>query len=393
MFPNAHNLNFRPQSIVLAALLVIFSVGFVGCGSESEDADVIFERGVMSAERGDMESAVRFFSDALAKQGERADIVYERGRAYEALGFLEKAVEDYDVCLKQQPDFEGAINNKGVCMAKMQNHEAAIEQFSKLVELSSSNVLALRNRGLCYHDTQQFQLAKADYDAALDIDSEDPETWFQRGNVFLEQDQPELALKDFSEAVRIDDAFSKAWMNRGVALFGLGRPDEGMKDLLKARDLDDSIIIPDLDWVKLSQTTAIDLAPANDRGVQPENSRDKAAKAAGWQQMKSDGIAALTERKLQNVTVQTQAPKQLCGILRGEKNGQKLSVYVGVALAGRERVRISAASTAAGAKRSLLVLKWDDSKSKFLVDRFVEDWQPTAADISPATVEATLPVQ
>lgn len=378
-------LSFK-SGVVLAAAAMICSVS--GCGGQSESADVIFERGILAADRGEMESAVRFFSTALEKAEGRSDIAYERGRAYEALGFLEKAVADYDVCLKQEPDFEGAINNKGVCLAKMMEHERAIEQFSRLVELSPSNVLALRNRGLCYHDTQQFELAVADYNAALEIAPEDPETWFQRGNVLLEQNQPEEAFKNFSEAVRLDAAFSKAWMNRGVAQFALGHPTEGMEDLMKAQELDDSIIIPDLDWVKLSQTTELNLTPGDSSKHANSSVTDASSmNNVDWEKMKSDSVKILTARGYSQQKTQTAVPNQLCGIIQVQRAKQKFSVYVGVILPGKERIRIPAAPTAPGAKRSLLILKWDQTQSKFVEDQFIENWTPSAEDISAPTVE------
>lgn len=363
-------------AVVVAAVLVL---AFPGCGSHSESADVVFERGILAADRGEMESAVRFFSTALEKAEGRSDIAYERGRAYETLGLLEKAIADYDVCLNREPDFEGAINNKGVCLAKMTDHEGAIEQFSKLVALSSSNVLALRNRGLCYHDTQQFKLALADYDTALEIAPEDPETWFQRGNVYLEQNQAADAFSDYSEAVRIDAGFSKAWMNRGVAQFALGRPTEGMQDLMKAQELDDSIIIPDLDWVKLSQTDELKLSPDG-----------SSAAGVDWEKMKTASIKLLGARGFSQERVQTAAPDQRCGIVEVQRAGQKFSVYVGMISNDEDRARIPAAPTASGAKRSLLVLKWDQQQADLVEVQFLENWAPTAEDISAPTVEVKM---
>lgn len=373
--------------------LIVMMASLTGCGSQAENSDVIFERGNLAAASGEMETAVRHFTAALEASPERSDITYERGRAYEALGFLDKAISDYQACMQQEPDFEGAINNTGVCFAKLQQHEAAIEQFSKLIERSSENVLALRNRGLCYHDTQQFEAALADYDAALEVDSADPETWFQRGNVYLENDDEQKAFDNYSEAVRLDSDFSKAWMNRGVALFGLDRQAEGMQDLMKARELDESIIIPDLDWVKLSGASQPKQQLSSD--TSKTTMADKAAfddaRAAGWDQVQKDCIRLLAAKNYETATVRTSVPNQLCGILETQRAGQKFSVYVGVTVHDSKTTQIPAAPTAAGAKRSLLVVKFDRQLSKFVEHKFVESWQPTANDISASTVEARLP--
>ncbi|MEP3481813.1 MAG: tetratricopeptide repeat protein [Fuerstiella sp.] len=375
-------------------MMIFLAVVLSGCGQSAENPDIIFERGNLAASSGEMETAVRQFTAALQSDPNRTDIVYERGRAYESLGLLDKAIEDYQACQDQEPNFEGAINNTGVCFAKLQNHKAAIEQFSKLIALSSQNVLALRNRGLCYHDTGQFKAAMADYDAALEIDSEDPETWFQRGNVFLEDDDNQKAFINFSEAVRIDPQFSKAWMNRGVALFGLNRQAEGMQDLVKASELDDNIIIPDLDWNNVSKNSKPSLTP------QPANrqttSTDKSsvveqAIEAGWTQIQKDSTQLLLSKNFEAPTLQTAVPSQLCGILNTRKAGQKLSVYVGVSLYDSNRLQIPAAPAAPGAKRSLLVVKFDPKTAKFVEQQLIENWQPTAQDISAATVEAKLP--
>lgn len=378
-----------------ACLIVLIAV-LPGCGNQGENPDVLFERGNLAATSGEMEAAVRHFTKALEKAPGRSDISYERGRAYEALGFLDKAIADYETCLKQEPNFEGAINNTGVCFAKMQRHEAAIEHFSKLIGLSPDNVLALRNRGLCFHDTQQFEAALSDYDAALEIAPEDPETWFQRGNVYLENGNEEEAVANYSEAVRIDSEFSKAWMNRGVALFGLDRQVEGMQDLTKASELDENIIIPDLDWVKLSKASNTKLQSQDIPATVSESTVvGKAvfheAFAAGWDQVQADCIQLLVARKYESPSIQTAVPSQLCGILLTRRAEQKVSVYVGVHLNDSGSVQIPAAPTAPGAKRSLLVVKFDRAQSKFVEHQFIGDWQPTKGDISPATVDVKLP--
>lgn len=379
---------------VVSQLLLVSLIS--GCGNQVDNADILFERGNLALASGEMEAAVRHFSAALEKSPNRSDIAYERGRAYEALGFLDKAISDYQTCIQQEPDFEGAINNTGVCFAKMQKHDDAIEQFSKLIEMSADNVLALRNRGLCYHDTQQYEAALADYDAALKVDPTDPETWFQRGNVYLENDDQQKAFEDYSEAVRLDPDFSKAWMNRGVALFGLERQTEGMEDLVKASELDENIIIPDLDWVKVSKTSEIKLQP---QSQSPQSSSATvtskavfdAAKTAGWNQVRSDSAKLLTDKQFSQPTVHAAVPNQLCGILKTERAGQKFSFYVGVIKDSATTIQIPAAPTAAGTKRSLLVLKYDLQQSKFVEHKLVENWQPTKNQISAATVEADVP--
>ena len=391
--PHSHSQTRTSRPHLASAMMIFLTVVHSGCGNSAENPDVIFERGNLAASSGEMETAVRHFTAALQSDPNRSDIVYERGRAYESLGLLENAIEDYKACQDQEPNFEGAINNTGVCFAKLQNHKAAIEQFSKLIALSSRNVLALRNRGLCYHDTQQFDAALVDYDAALEIDSTDPETWFQRGNVFLENKDNQEAFKNFSEAVRLDPQFSKAWVNRGVTLFNLNRRTEGMQDLVKASELDDNIIIPDLDWgnVSLSTKPSLTLKPTNQQTSSTGKPYTaKQAIDAGWTQVQKDSIQMLASKNFEATTVQTSIPNQLCGILNTQKAGQKRSVYVGVSLYDSDRLQIPAAPAAPGAKRSLLVVKFNPETSRFDEQKFIEDWQPTARDISAATVEVKL---
>lgn len=327
------------------------------------------ERGNLAAAVGDMEGAVRLYSAVLEQQPDRPDAIYERGRAYESLGLLDKAISDYEDCMRVDPDYEGAINNKGVCLAKQQQHEAAIVEFTKLIDRNPQNVLALRNRGLCYHDTGQFQKAEADYELAIQVTADDAETWFQKGNLALDQGQTETALDDFSEAIRVAPEFAKAWMNRGVAKFSLGQPSEGMKDLVQAQQLDDRILIPDLDWVKLSQTKGLPLQTSED--IQPE-----------WSTVVQAATSILEQQQYTEIRPLMANPVERCGTLAASKDGKTVIVYL--AESSGASVRIPVPDEQHDGPKALLVLKPSTSGSKPEAHRFDQDWSlPKQVDSQP----------
>lgn len=365
----------------LVASLTTVVTMTIGCSGGTDTPEVTFERGRLLGDRGQFEDAVPLYDIAIKALPERAVIYYERGRAYEGLGLLDKAVEDYTICLQKDPMFLQAQNNKGVVLAKMENYQAAAVEFGKLIAEQPDDVLALRNRGLCYHDLTDYENALADYNKALQFAPDDVSTWFQRGNVYLELKNYPEAVANYDKAIEFDATYAKAWMNRGVARYGLNQREAALKDLEQAQLLDDSIVLPGIDWL----TAGIEDTSAA-KPIYLE-----ATGQADWTEALSAAMTTLNENGVQNLSLETAIPEQLCGRLRGDRDGQKVVAYFAVQQADSTDVTLPAiTATADDELMLLLILTQPTADGDFAVAVLNEDWQPAAEDVVPASVTVTV---
>ncbi len=356
----------------------------LGCSGGKDTPEVTFERARMLGDRGQFEDAVPLYDVAIEALPDRAVIYYERGRAYEGLGLLEKAVADYATCLQKDPLFLQAQNNKGVVLAKMEQYELAALEFGKLIAEQPDDALALRNRGLCYHDLGDYERALIDYDQAVKIAPHDVPTWFQRGNVFLEQKKFEEAVANYDKAIEFDAEYAKAWMNRGVARYGLNQRPAALQDLEQAQLLDDNIVLPGIDWLTAGHEELSAARPTYLEAATPPN----------WIETLNSAMATLGENGMQNPTLDSAIPEQLCGRLLGDRDGKPVVVYFAVQQHDSSNITLPAIKAAADDETMLLlVLKQTTAGTDFEVAVFDEDWQPTPADVVPTAVSVKLPAE
>lgn len=373
-----------PRRFSVAVLLPFFATMTLGCSGGKETPEVTFERGRLLGDRGQFEDAVPLYDLAIEALPDRAVFYYERGRAYEGLGLLDKAVEDYTTCLDKDPLFLQAQNNKGVVLAKMELYEKAATEFGKLIAEQPDDALALRNRGLCYHDMADYDRALVDYDKALTIAPNDVPTWFQRGNVFLEQKNFEEAILNYDKAIEFDTAFAKAWMNRGVARYGLNQREAAIKDLEQAQLLDNNIVLPGIDWLTAGTE---DLSAARPTYLE-------AAAPPDWTEALNTAMSTLSDKGLENLTLDSAIPEQLCGRLNAKQDGKPVVAYFAVQQNDSSDITLPAITVTGDDETTLLlVLKPVAAGKDYDVAVFDKDWQPAEDDVVSSSVTVKLPVR
>ena len=166
-------------------------------------ASEYFERGHRAFQRGEFQTAIDDYTQAIALQPDSANAYYNRGIAYENIGEYELAIDDYTRAIEIEPDHAPIYNNRGVAYDIIDRHQAAISDYSKAIELQPDHVRAYNNRSIVYCTTGDYQAAIRDCDKAIEI-------------------KPDYAV---------------AYTNRGVAKFMFGMAREAEQDLQTALHL------------------------------------------------------------------------------------------------------------------------------------------------------------
>jgi tetratricopeptide (TPR) repeat protein len=155
-------------------------------------------RGVLYAEKGDLDRALREFAEAVRLNPQDPLTYVDRGRTYKGLKDFDRAVADYGEAIRLDPKWAAPYFNR-------------------------ANV---------YKAKKDYDRAVADYGDAIRLDPSDPDALFNRANAYKAQERYALAVRDLQEVVRLDPKDADAHDALGWLLATC--PDARVRDGAKA---------------------------------------------------------------------------------------------------------------------------------------------------------------
>ncbi len=209
-----------------------------------------FERGQRLLQRGDAQSAVRAFTDAI-EQGVQVPKAYAwRCYANLAAGENEAAVKDCSEALARLGEAEeGAaegdepyarwqlLNNRGVAYLNMERREEAEADFQTAIELNPGYAEAYANRGRLYVDEEDWEKALADLTRAIELNPDLAEAYGNRGRAYEGLGDGEKALADYDRAIELSHD-TQAYFNRAMLRYATGDFDAADRDFREVIDRD-----------------------------------------------------------------------------------------------------------------------------------------------------------
>lgn len=133
-------------------------------------AGVFYNCGLERLRRGDLDSCIADFTEALTFDP-LFDLAWNnRGVARERKGDLPGATRDYEAALSVNPRLAHAWNNLGILLCRAGDLDGAIGHFSEAIGLDPTYVEARYNRGLALLRHGEFIRAARDFEGALKMD-------------------------------------------------------------------------------------------------------------------------------------------------------------------------------------------------------------------------------
>ncbi len=128
-----------------------------------------YELGVAAVSRGDYSTAVRYFSEKIAKE----------------------------------PGFGPAYNDRAVCHRMLKNYDQAMADLERAISLLPDSFMPFYNRALTFADRQEYPRAIADLDESLRRNPTHFPSLATRGQWKFRAGKSDEAMTDLDEAVRI----------------------------------------------------------------------------------------------------------------------------------------------------------------------------------------------
>ena len=143
-------------------------------GDVKSHAEHAVELGWDYFNRGDAETALKRFNQALILNSDFAPAYFGIAYIYSIENKLGLAIENYRKCIVKDPSFSHAYSNLGLALLYTGSREEALLNLSKALEIDPKNGDAHVNMALYYYDAGDYVLAwkhvhlAQDYKSAVD---------------------------------------------------------------------------------------------------------------------------------------------------------------------------------------------------------------------------------
>jgi tetratricopeptide (TPR) repeat protein len=221
---------------------------------------VLIASAKQAALTGDLDRAVRDFSEAIRIDPNYPDGYLARGQTYFKLGQTEQAIADYSAALAHDPQHAAALRARAMVHLYLGKNDLALADLSKAIELGEKDprllapielFYARRSRGAIYDSKQQYDQEIADCTALIESAAHDPilaealaanygtagtadalgKLHRQRANALARTSSLERAMVDLTAAIGLSaDRGYAALLDRAKLHELLGRRDMAVAD-------------------------------------------------------------------------------------------------------------------------------------------------------------------
>jgi protein O-GlcNAc transferase len=192
------------------------------------NADAMNMLGVLSAQRGDRNSALGWLGRAIAIDSRNPAYAFNLGKTLLQLKRGREACEALERSAALDPDYADAYNELGLARAETGSLEAAEAAFRKALSLQPDYWEAHNNLGLLLHRLGRDEEAAQSLRRALDIEPRSPEILGNLGMVLRAQRRAAEAVEAYRSALALSPEDPALLTNLGNALRDLSRNEEAI---------------------------------------------------------------------------------------------------------------------------------------------------------------------
>jgi len=157
--------------------------------------------------RGDPEHAVTDLNNKIDYNS--------HGLANNAKGDFDSAIADFSEAIRLDPKYAAAYNNRGLAYIAEGDYDHAIGDFNQAVQLDPKYASAYNNRCIAHNDKGESYLALADCNEAIRLNPDYTGAYISRGVAGLYAGLLPLALADINNWTKLDpkSAYAALWLD------------------------------------------------------------------------------------------------------------------------------------------------------------------------------------
>ena len=212
-------------------------------------ATQLYQRGAESYKKGNLNEAINFYNQSIAKDDKYAAPLTGLGWIYndqeqyaKAIEYFQKSIalygdiavpynglayaynfsKDYNKAIEYgnkavqiDPKYAAAWNNIGFAYKNLGNFGKAIENYNKAISISPNNDVSLSNIGNAYLSQKDYAKAMEYYKKSININSNQANAWYHLGHIYGQQKDIGKAIESYKKATSIDSKHIRAWIMLG----------------------------------------------------------------------------------------------------------------------------------------------------------------------------------
>ena len=165
-----------------------------------------------------LQEAVASQEKSLEFEAENANTLYELGVVKRNDGQTDKAIEYFEKAAELAPTWSLPVDQLGGIYMEKQNYEKARQNYAKALELSPNNLLgyAHRNLGHALLSLRKFKEAEEHFLEAKNYDPNDSFIYYYLGSLYRETSRLKEAESSFRETLRLAPSFNAAYYYLGL---------------------------------------------------------------------------------------------------------------------------------------------------------------------------------
>jgi tetratricopeptide (TPR) repeat protein len=188
-----------------------------------------FQTGKQYHQRGDLKTAIIYYSKTLAENSTDTKALFNRGIAYYQMENFESAKSDFENLVALQPNDMEGLQNLATIEFMMGHFVDALTHYDVIAQQRPTGEI-YGQRALVKTYLQLYPEALSDLNTAIQYDPNNPLNYVHQGDIYSAIEQYEQAIHAYSQAInlRVEDA--DVFNNRANAKVSLGAYQEAIYD-------------------------------------------------------------------------------------------------------------------------------------------------------------------
>jgi tetratricopeptide (TPR) repeat protein len=185
---------------IFLSLVVLFSC------TDKRDIDKLnfLKKGNLAYANNNLNEAIRFYDEAIAKDSAFVDAWNNKGLAQMKQAKYDDAIYSFNRAVEYKPDYGEALLNNARANLAVNQHFAALEQLANLEEVWPDTSLLYFTRGLIHNEMGQTQTALADFLEAQKLDSKNAEILVNIANIHYHEHESDSAKRYLRQALKFN---------------------------------------------------------------------------------------------------------------------------------------------------------------------------------------------
>jgi tetratricopeptide (TPR) repeat protein len=215
----------------LFGLAAFVAIAALSSASRAEDAWGAANKGYWAFQKGDLDLAIDYYTEAIRIDSSYAEAYGSRGMVHNWKREYDLAISDCTDAIKLNSDYAEAYSARGYAYSMSKEPDKAVEDYAEVVRLQPDDVNAYNNLSRAYEE-------KGDFDKAVEFGTEGISVSTKlivshslSAVIHLSKCDFIKAADDGLDILRLQSDFAEAFTGRATAYYDKGEYDKAVADL------------------------------------------------------------------------------------------------------------------------------------------------------------------